>query len=99
VKVWSRNPDGTRGRFLADIDDAATAAHWDRQIALRKVRALAADRVRAVRLRIASGRFGRDGGAHRERRARGDRTRLLYRLITGYDSLVISLPTWERTQL
>jgi hypothetical protein len=83
VKVWARNPDGTRGRFVADSDDAATVEHWNRQRTLRHVRALAMDRVRAVRLRVACGTFGREGGAHRERRARSDRARLLYRLIAG----------------
>lgn len=83
MKVWVRNPDGSRGRFVADSNDAATVEHWNRQRALRTVRARAMDRVRAVRLRVASGTFGREGGAHRERRARTDRTRLLYRLIAG----------------
>jgi hypothetical protein len=83
VKVWSRNPDGTRGRFIADSDDAATVEHWNRQLALRSIRRRAMDRVRAVRLRVASGTFGREGGAHREYRSRADRARLLYRLIAG----------------
>lgn len=83
MKVWARNPDGTRGRFVADSNDAATVEHWNRQQAIRAVRARAMDRVRAVRLRVACGTFGRGGGAHRERRARRDRTRLLYRLIAG----------------
>lgn len=83
MKVWTRRPDGTRGAFLADLDDAKTAAHWERQTALRTVRERATDRVRAVRLRVACGTFGRGGGAHRERRRRRDQTRLLYRLISG----------------
>jgi len=83
VKVWTRNPDGTRGRFLADLDDEATVRLWEKQMPLRRVRTLAMDRVRAVRLRVACGTFGRGGGAHRERRARTDRTRLIYRLIGG----------------
>lgn len=83
MKVWVRNADGTRGRFVADSNDAATVEHWNRQRALRAVRELATDRVRAVRLRVACGTFGKGGGAHREHRARTDRTRLLYRLIGG----------------
>ncbi|HET9144122.1 hypothetical protein [Actinophytocola sp.] len=83
MKVFLRNPDGTRGAFLVDLDDEATIKHWERQVPLRRIRALAMDRVRAVRLRIACGTFGRGGGAHRERRHRRDRTRLLYRLISG----------------
>jgi hypothetical protein len=83
VKVWTRNTDGTRGTFLADLDDARTVEHWRRQTALRKVRELATDRVRAVRLRVAFGTFGRGGGAHREHRRRRDQARLLYRLISG----------------
>jgi hypothetical protein len=83
VKVWVRNEDGSRGRFVADSNDVATVEHWNRQRALRRVRELAMDRIRAVRLRVACGTFGRGGGAHRERRPRRDRTRLLYRLIGG----------------
>lgn len=83
MKVWARNPDGTRGRFIADSDDPATVEHWTRQLALRSIRARAMDRVRAVRLRVACGSFGRGAGVHREHRARHDQTRLLYRLIAG----------------
>lgn len=83
MKVWTRNTDGTRGTFLADLDDAKTVEHWRRQATLRKVRELATDRVRAVRLRVAFGTFGRGGGAHREHRRRRDQARLLYRLISG----------------
>lgn len=83
MKVWSRNLDGTRGRFIADSDDAASIEYWDRQLALRAVRKRAMSRVRAVRLRVACGTFGREGGAHREYRPRADRARLLYRLIAG----------------
>lgn len=83
MKVWRRNPDGTRGQFVADSNDAATVEHWNRQRALRVIQMRATDRVRAVRLRIARGTFGRGGGVHRECRSRSDRTRLLYRLIAG----------------
>jgi hypothetical protein len=83
MKVFGRNPDGTRGRLLADLDDEVSVRHGQRQLDARAVRERAADRLRAVRLRLAFGTFGRGGGAHRESRRRGDRTRLLYRLISG----------------
>ena len=68
---------------MADSNDEKTVEHWNTQRALRRVRELAMDRVRATRLRIACGTFGRRGGAHRERRARTNRARLLYRLLGG----------------
>jgi hypothetical protein len=81
--VYERNDDGTRGRFRFDTDDPDWIAFQQRQLELRETRAKASDRLRAAALRLRAGRFGREGGAHRERRWRSPAARLLYRLISG----------------
>ncbi len=81
--IYERNPDGTRGRFRLDTEDPALLAFHQAQQELRDRREQAADRLRAVALRLSTGRFGRSGGAHRERRWRPKSARLLYRLISG----------------
>jgi hypothetical protein len=83
VIVYDRNADGTRGRLLFDTDDPAWVEHFEYQVELREIRARASDRLRAAALRLRAGRFGREGGAHRERRWRPRAARLLYRLISG----------------
>jgi hypothetical protein len=86
MKVFGRNMDGSRGPLLADTDDPRWIERQERREELRAIQALASDRLLAVRLRIALGRFGHDGGRHRElpgRLRRTDPARLLYRLITG----------------
>lgn len=81
--VYERNPDGSRGRFCFDTDDPAWVAHLEFLQGLREARAKANDRLDAAALRLRAGRFGREGGAHRERRFRRGAARLLYRLISG----------------
>jgi hypothetical protein len=83
VIVYDRNEDGTRGQFRFNTDDPDWVAYYERQLELREIQARASDRLRAAALRLRAGRFGREGGAHRERRWRPAAARLLYRLISG----------------